>query len=135
MNMTPLVWQYIGIFSTALAAILLGLLLWRRRELRRQRAIEVGNEIAPWGFEHLSRLCTAYAVGNYLGRDSVTRELHAIIDEVKAGGLPTMLKKVGWKVVKGVFLVNADDRKELRKLLDAADAVPTVNVVPPPPVA
>ncbi len=132
--MTPLIWQYVGIFFAALAAILLFLLFWRRRELRRMRAMDVAREIGPWGFEHLSRLLTAYAVGNYFGADSVARVTHEIIDELKGGGLPAMLKKVGWKVVEGVFLKNADDRSRLKDLLDAAvKLAPKTELEPPPP--
>jgi len=131
--MSPLTWQYIGIFSTALAVLLAGLLLWRRRELRRYEAMEVAQEVAPWGFDQLTKLLNAYAIGNYIGKDSVARVIREIIQELKGGGLPNMLRKIGWKVVKNVFLQNADDRKELRALLSVADAtaVKTPPIEPP----
>jgi hypothetical protein len=132
--MTPLIWQYVGIFFAALTAILLFFLFWRRRELRRMRAMDLAREIGPWGFDHLSRLLTAYAVGNYFGADSVTRVTHEIIDELKGGGLPAMLKKIGWKVVEGVFLKNPDDRTKLADLLAAASLLATrAEIAPPPP--
>jgi hypothetical protein len=107
---------------------------WRRREVRRMRANDVAREIGPWGFDHLSKLLTAYAIGNYFGADSVTRVTHEIIDELKGGGLPAMLKKIGWKVVEGVFLKNPDDRLRLKNLLDAAAILaPKSELTPPPP--
>ena len=131
--MSPLFWQYVGIFSASLAAILIGLLLWRRRELRRMEAAECAAVVKAWGFDLLAKLLTAYSVGNYFGKDSVTRVVHEIIDEIRSGGLPAMLKKVGWKVVKGVFLTNAEDRKILADLLAATS--PSLTVEPPAPLA
>lgn len=130
--MSPLVWQYVGIFSAALAAILIVLLLWRRRELRRTHAMEVAEVLASWGFDTLAKLFRAYAVGNYLGKDSVTRTIHEVIDEIKGGGLPSMLKKIGWKVVEGVFLKNSDDRLRLQTLLDTTAAGAAVSALTPP---
>jgi Na+/serine symporter len=132
-SMNPIIWQYVGIFFAALTAILIGLLLWRRRELRRMEAMGAAKIIAPWGFDLLTKLLDAYAVGNYFGRDSVTRVIHEIIDELKGGGLPAMLKKIGWKVVEGVFLKNEDDRKRLQGLLDTTAA--SVSDLQAPPAA
>ena len=131
--MEPVIWMYVGIFSTALAAILLGLLLWKRREDRRYEAMAAYEELAPWGIEPLNKLLSAYAVGNYFGKDSVVRAIRQIVQDLKAGGLPAMLRKLGWKVVKGLFLTNAEDRKELRTLLDAAEAA--THVVGSPTLA
>ena len=133
--MSPTVYMYIGVFSTALAAILLFLLVWRRRELRRTKAGKLASKCEGWGLEHMQRFFLAYSIGNYFGADSVTRVVHEIIDELQAGGLEKMLTKVGWKVVKHIFLTNGDDRKELRTLLDAAEAVKTSVVEAPPPAA
>jgi len=132
--MSPLIWQYVGIFLASLVVLLIGLLLWRRRELRRTRAIEVAEILASWGMETLAKLFRAYAVGNYLGKDSVTRTIHEIIDEIQSGGLPAMLKKVGWKVVEGVFLKNPEDRTRLQTLLNTTTASAVLaSPVPPPP--
>lgn len=114
----PVVWQYAGIFFAGLTAILLGLLLWRRRELRRYRAMEAADEMAQWGLSRLAKLLRAYAVGNYFGADSVTRVTHQLIDDIQSEGLGTMLRNVGWKVVENVFVKDEDDRKRLVKLLE-----------------
>jgi len=127
--MNPVIWMYLGIFSAALAAILLGLLLWRRREDRRYRAIELADTLSAWGFDRFAKLMRAYAIGNYLGANSVTRVTHEIVDDLLGGGLPAMLRSIGWKVVEGVFLKNDDDRAKLQKLL----AVPTVKTKVQPP--
>ena len=130
--MNPVIWMYVGVFSTALAAILLFLLVWRRRELRRTTAGMLANKCAEWGLTQLARLFTAYSIGNYFGTDSVTRVLHEIIDELQEGGFEKMLKKVGWKVVEGVFLKDGDDRKKLRALLTSAETLSASEAVPPP---
>jgi hypothetical protein len=118
-DLGPVFWQYAGIFSAALAALLLGLLLWRRRELRRYRAMEAADEMAQWGLSRLAKLLRAYAVGNYFGADSVTRVTHQLIDDIQSEGLGTMLRNVGWKVVENVFVKDQDDRRKLLKLLEA----------------
>jgi len=93
-------------------------------------AMTTASTLDAWGFELLAKLFRAYAVGNYFGKDSVARVIHEIIDDVKGGGLPAMLKKIGWKVVEGVFLKNADDRKQLKTLLDTTAL--SVNTLSPP---
>lgn len=130
--MEPLYWQYVGIFASALAAVLLVLALWGRREDRRTIASKLAVKCAEWGLTQLSRLFMAYAIGNYIGKDSVTRVLHEIIDELQDGGLEAMLRKVGWKVVEGVFLKNDADRSKLQTLVAAsAKAVSPETVTPP----
>jgi hypothetical protein len=117
-DLGPVFWQYAGIFFAALSAILLGLLLWRRRELRRYRAMEVADEMAQWGLARLAKLLRAYAVGNYFGADSVTRVTHQLIDDIQSEGLGNLLRNVGWKVVENVFVKDPEDRKKLAKLLE-----------------
>jgi hypothetical protein len=128
-----LVWQYIGIFFAALAAVTLFLYGWGRREERREKAGELAVTMNEWGFEHLAKLLRAYSIGNYLGKNSVTRTVHEMIDELKTdGGLRAMLKKIGWKVVEGVFLKNADDRTRLQTLLTASTTIAQATGVTPP---
>jgi hypothetical protein len=124
-------WQYVGIFSAALAAVLLVLLLWKRREDRRYRAVELADTLALWGFDRLAKLLRAYAVGNYFGANSVGRVTREIVDDMRSGGLPTMLRSIGWKVVEGVFLKNSDDRAKLMELLTTT--TPATEIKPPAP--
>jgi hypothetical protein len=124
--------MYIGIFSTALAAVLLVLLLWKRREDRRYRAIELADTLSKWGFDRFAKLLRAYGIGNYFGANSVTRVTHEIIDDLQGSGLESMLKNIGWKVVEGVFLKSDVDKEKLKSLLAAA-AVSAPVAVPPAP--
>lgn len=124
MDLPATTWAYIGIFSTALALILLGLLLWRRRELRRYRAVEAAAQLKQWGLESLGDLLLAYAVGNYFGEGSVTRITHNVIDLIQGEGVPALLRKTAWKMVEGCFLKDEEDRGKLKKLLEAAEAAP-----------
>ena len=114
---SPVVWQYIGVFSTILAVLLFGMLLWRRREERRLEAMEASHTLYAWGMVLMAKILSAYAVGNYIGKDSVGRGIRELIAEIKEGGLGKILRKVGWKMVKNVFCKDADDRKELEKAL------------------
>lgn len=111
--MVSTIWLYIASFFIALAAVLLFFLLWRRRELRRQRALEVLRKIAPWELAYLPDILEAYAIGNYFGRDSVTRKIHELIDDIQAGGLDKILVRLGWKMVD-VFIRNPETLNQLR---------------------
>ncbi len=113
--MTPVIWQAIGIFSTALAVILLVLLLWRRREVRRTKALKVIGDLQEWGLDDLSRLMMAYAVGNYLGTDSITRVIHEIVDKIQSGGMEAFARKTYRKMV--VAVLTGNDVEERRWLV------------------
>ncbi len=110
-------WPSIGQFSATFALVCLVLLFWRRRELHRYDALELARKCAEWGLEWFARLFEAYAVGNYFGKDSVGRCIREFVEELRTGGFEAMLRKVGWKVVEGMFLRNAEDRSRLTKLL------------------
>ena len=125
-------WQYVAVFCISLAAVLLFFLAWRRRELRRKRALEVLRKIAPWELTYLPDILEAYATGNYFGADSVTRRIHDLIDDIQAGGLDKMLSRLGWKIVENHFVKNEEDRKKLTDLL-AGKPEPKL-VVPAPPL-
>jgi hypothetical protein len=131
----------IGIFSSALAAVLLFLLLWRRRELRRYEAMELCDHVRDWGLDDLARLLRAYTVGNYIGRDSVVRIARELIEKIKTEGMPALLRKVGWKMLVNVFLKNPEDLKKVREELALAEAranppaiVPAALAAAAPPV-
>jgi len=122
-------WMYVAVFCIALAAVLLFFLAWRRRELRRKRALEVLRKIAPWELAYLPDILEAYATGNYFGRDSVTRKIHELIDDIQAGGLDDILVRLGWKMVDA-FIKNPDT---LKKLQDKLAGKPEVVMTPPAP--
>ncbi len=120
--MNPIAWQYIGYFAGPLVLVLLGLLLWTRREQRRARAFDLAATFTEWHLDDLARLCKAYTIGNYLGADSVTRIIHQIISRLENEGALSVFRNLGWKMVD-VFLGNADDLKKLKDLIAAIDAL------------
>ena len=132
--LTPAVSHYIAVFSIVFAVVMLILVLWGRRESRRMEAQELLTKIASWEITPANRLLSAYVIGNYIGKDSIGRVLREVIADLKGDGLPNTLKRLGWKIVKGAFLTNAEDRGTLRKLLDAAEALPNATVEAPPEV-
>ena len=131
--MSPQVWMYVGIFSASLAVVLFILLLWRRRELRRYDAMKVYEEVAPWGIEPLNRILAAYAVGNYVGADSVLRTIREVIQSLRGDGIVAFVRNLGWKAVEGIFLKNDTDRTRLRTLLDSTEKAAASTVQPPAP--
>lgn len=123
-------WMYVAVFCITLAVVLLFFLAWRRRELRRKRALEVLRKIAPWELAYLPDILEAYATGNYFGKDSVTRTIHELIDDIQAGGLDKILTRLGWKMVDA-FIRNPETLKELQAKLAGK---PEVTIAPPAPV-
>ena len=109
--------QRISMFAVAFAVTMVFLFLWGQREERRTRAMEIVAILRKWGFDLLAKLFFAYGIGNYIGKDSVSRIIREIYSELTGSGLPTMLRKVGWKVVEGVFLKDEKDRARLTELL------------------
>ena len=124
--------QRISMFAVVFAATMGFFILWGRQEERRYKAQLVAKKLHAWGFEPLAKLFDAYAVGNYIGKNSVGRCIREIIDEIQSGGLPAMLKNIGWKVVEGVFLKDDADRARLTELL--AQPKPKPEPTPPAPV-
>ena len=124
--------QRISMFAVVFAAAMLFFYLWGKREERRYKAQAVAKKLHEWGFVLLAKLFDAYAVGNYIGKNSVGRCIREIIDEIQSGGLPAMLKTIGWKVVEGVFLKDDNDRARLTELL--AQPKPKPEPTPPAPV-
>jgi hypothetical protein len=124
--------QRITALAVAFTAAILFFWFWGRREERRTRALDLSEVFAQWGLDALAKFFRAYGIGNYIGKDSVARTLREIYHDVKGSGLPAMLRKVGWKIVEGVFLKNAADRAKLAELL-AKPYVPEEKVEPPAP--
>ncbi|NLF07090.1 MAG: hypothetical protein GX594_03790, partial [Pirellulaceae bacterium] len=48
-NDIPLVWQYVILVGVGLAATLVGLWLYNRREKRRKHALELADLMKTWG--------------------------------------------------------------------------------------
>jgi len=113
------VWMYVGIFSTVLAAVLLGLLLYNRRETRRYRAVEVAIELGSWGLGKIASVLLAYGVGDYSG---LAKAVDALVDRLKQDGLPKMLSELFWKLLTH-NLEDEDGRKRIREQLEAAEGV------------
>jgi hypothetical protein len=132
--MQPVFWQYVGFFAGPLVLILLVLLLWSRREKRRARAVKLSETFREWKLNDLADLCLAYAIGNYIGTDSVTRIIHKIIDRLEAEGAPAVFRGLGWKMAD-VFISNADDLKELQRRIDVAVAMAGKTAVALAPLA
>jgi hypothetical protein len=132
--MDPIVWQYIGYFAGPLVLILLGLLLWKRREQRRTKAVKLAATFRDWKLDDLADLCLAYSIGNYLGTDSVTRISHKIIDRLEHEGAAAVFRSLGWKMAD-VFIANPDDLKELQKRIAAALALAGTAAVALAPLA
>jgi hypothetical protein len=125
--MNPHVWIYVGIFFAALAAVLLILLLWRRRELRREKAIKAAAFFSEAKLEDLAGLCTAYAVGNYVGRDSVGEHLVHLVKRIEGEGLPKIFRELGWLMVDH-FTRNAGDLAEVERRVSAARTIAAAPV-------
>ncbi len=120
-GLSEAVWAYVGIFSTALALIFGVLLLWRRRELRRDDAFDVAVWAAEWGLTRVvAPFAKAYTIGNYFGKDSMGRIIRELVMEIRSGGLKNILRECGWKVVENVFVKNEVDRIKLFELLETA---------------
>ena len=125
------VMQRISMFAVVFAVAMAFLVLWGKREERRYKALKVAEKLEMWGFTLLAKLFRAYAIGNYIGKDSVGRCIREVIDEIQSGGLPAMLRTIGWKVVEGVFLKDDDDRAKLKELL--VQPKPKPDPQPPAP--
>ncbi len=121
-GLEPTTIEYVAIFFVALSVILLYLAIHRVREKFKGRLLKVLSKISPWGIEPLNKLLHAAIIDNWIGKDSIGRVLREILSDLNGDGLVKMLRRVGWKVVKNVFLKNTEDREQIRKLLSFADA-------------
>lgn len=88
-----MLWQAIGGFAVILTLILFVLLLWRRREERREHALDAADKLNEWGLDEIAKVFRAYAIGNYVGRDSVGRGVREIVDMFQTQGIPSMIRK------------------------------------------
>lgn len=122
---SPVVWQYVGIGATAFALVMLGLLVYNRREKRRYKAAAVAGELEKWGLTKLAGVFRAYAVGDYSG---LVKAVDALYDKMTAAmggpGSATidLLTEAFWKMLAH-FLGDGQSRQRIREMLDAADSV------------
>ena len=120
MSNVPIVWQYVILAGIALAATLVGLWLYNRREKRRKHALELMRLMDQWGLQWFAGLYADYAVGDYSGLAYRIKEVVEAVrsDEAMAGKL--------WEVGKRVatYMATNDPAKaaELRTILTTVKA-------------
>jgi hypothetical protein len=92
----PPIWQYAILAGVALAATMLGLWLYNRREKRRKHAIELMKLMNRWGLDWFADLYEDYAVGDYSGLAVKVREIIVSVrsDEAMVAKLGEVAKKV-----------------------------------------
>lgn len=128
MDNLPLSWQYAILAGVALAATLVGLWLYNRREKRRKHALALMRLMDQWGLQWFAEVYADYAVGDYSG---LVRKIKEIVEAVRSDD--AMVAKL-WEVTKKVtaYAVANDSVKaeELRTLLDAPAAVRSATRTP-----
>ena len=108
----PAVWQYVILGAAALAATLVGLWLYNRREKRRKHALELMRLMDQWGMAWFAGLYADYAVGDYSGL------AHRIKEVVEATRSDEAMVERLWDVAKKVAAhVAANDQPKAEELL------------------
>ena len=120
MSNVPIVWQYVILAGMALAATLVGLWLYNRREKRRKHALELMRLMDQWGLQWFAGLYADYAVGDYSGLAYRIKEVVEAVrsDEAMAG----KLWEVGKKVASYVTTNDPAKAAELRTILTTVKA-------------
>ena len=92
----PVVWQYVILAGIALAATMIGLWLYNRREKRRKHAIDLMKLMNRWGLDWFADLYEDYAVGDYSGLAIKVKEIVSAVrsDEAMVAKLAEVAKKV-----------------------------------------
>jgi hypothetical protein len=120
MSNVPVVWQYVILAGVSLAATLVGLWLYNRREKRRKHALELMRLMDQWGLQWFAGLYADYAVGDYSGLAYRIKEVVEAVrsDEAMAGKLWEVGKKVA------TYMAANDPAKaaELRTILTTVKA-------------
>lgn len=121
-NEVPLIWQYVILAGAALAATLVGLWLYNRREKRRKHALELANLMKSWGLQWFAEAYDMYAVGDYSGL------VHKIAEIVKAvrsdEAMVAKLGEVARKVAAYYASNDATKAAELIAILRSENAKP-----------
>jgi len=97
----PAIWQYVIMGVAALAATIVGLWLYNRREKRRKHAIELMKLMNRWGLDWFADLYEDYSVGDYSG---LAYRLKEVIEAVRTE--EAMVAKL-WDVTKKVAAYSA----------------------------
>ncbi len=122
MDTLPVVWQYAILGAIALAATLVGLWLYNRREKRRKHALELMRMMDQWSLDWFAGLYADYAVGDYSGLASRIKEVVQAVrsDEAMVAKLGEVAKKVA------TYYASNDSTKaaELIAILRAGNAKP-----------
>jgi hypothetical protein len=95
-NGVPVVWQYVILSGIALAATVIGLWLYNRRERRRKHAIELMKLMNRWGLDWFADLYEDYAVGDYSGLVVKIKQIVEAVrsDEAMVAKLAEVARKV-----------------------------------------
>ena len=111
-NDIPLVWQYVILAGVGLAATLVGLWLYNRREKRRKHALELADLMKTWGLGWFAEAYDMYAVGDYSGL------VHKVAEIVKAvRSDEAMVAKMGEVARKVAAYYAANDPAKAQELL------------------
>ena len=81
--------------------------------------MEVAQELGSWGLKKIAGVLLAYGVGDYSG---LAKAVDALVDRLKADGLPKMLTELFWKLLVHK-LGDVDDRRRIREELEAAEGM------------
>ncbi|GEM_PF-2080683 len=111
-NDIPLVWQYVILVGVGLAATLVGLWLYNRREKRRKHALELADLMKTWGLGWFAEAYDMYAVGDYSGL------VHKVAEIVKAvRSDEAMVAKLGEVARKVAAYYAANDPAKAQELI------------------
>jgi hypothetical protein len=122
LDQLPVVWQYVILGVAALAATLVGLWLYNRREVRRKHALQLMRLMDQWGLAWFAGLYADYAVGDYSG---LVHRIKEVVEAVRSD--EAMVERL-WEVAKKVTAHVATNDKpkaaELQKLLTQTTTPP-----------
>jgi len=115
-NVPPLV-QYVLFGVAALAATVIVLWLYNRRETRRKHALELARLMNQWGLGWFAEAYECYAVGDYSGLAWKVREIVSAVRSDEA--MVAKLWDVTLKVASYAAANDATKADALRKILES----------------
>ncbi len=121
-NEIPVIWQYVILAGGALAATLVGLWLYNRREKRRKHAVKLAKLMNQWGLDWFAEVYEDYAVGDYSG---LVVKLKEVIEAVRSDeAMVARLGEVAKKVAAFYAANDATKAAELIAILQTGAAKP-----------